>query len=252
MRLTSCSFSEIGKVRKLNQDAICNFTHGDSGIFLVTDGMGGHAEGERASRSVQKAVADWWNVYRKEGCAIDVQNAVEELKAQLKIANQEIWEATKNSQICGATVVLLWIQRNQYVLLWAGDSRCYLAERHFLGVRCRQLTTDDVWEHQPGIIASLSEEEIRIHPNRGKLIRAVGVTDSFQCSVSTGLVRENMLFMLCSDGVYKYVDSHELESELKACVKTRVLDKCFEQLKSRIYENGAPDNLSCVVARVER
>lgn len=252
MRLVSCSFSDAGKARKTNQDAVNDFVCGDCGIFLVADGMGGHSEGERASGTVQKAVTEWWNAYLKKGCIIDTRYAVDGLKAQLESANREIREATEESQICGAAAVLLLIQRNQYVLLWAGDSRCYLTERHFLSHRCRQLTSDDVWEYQPSVISNFSLEEIRTHPNRGKLIRAVGVNENLQCSVSTGLVQNNMLFMLCSDGVHKYMDPHELESKMKACAGARAMEKCLEQLKKRIYEKGAPDNLSCVMVRVER
>lgn len=254
MRLISDGFSETGIRRNLNQDAIGIFTEEDQGLFLVSDGMGGHSEGERASREVQTACQDWWERHLErcqEGDEPDFAQTVRELKEVLAAASRKIWEETNQKEICGATVVLLWIWKSSYALLWSGDSRCYVARPWLLGTKVRQLTIDDVWENQPEQQGQYSREELLSHPNFGKLVQAAGVSENFVCTAQTGTVDGKSLFALCSDGVYKYMAPGSLEAALKAAVRGDDFEKQFQKIRDAVYGNQAPDNLSCVFVKVE-
>ncbi len=254
IRLICDGFSEAGMRRSQNQDAVGIFTQADRGLFLVSDGMGGHSDGQRASREIRMACQRWWEQHLDcfpEGTEPNFQQTVEELKTILAAASRKIWEETKQEEICGATVVLLWICKTSYALLWSGDSRCYLAQSRLLGAKVRQLTIDDVWENQPEQREQYARDKIYSHPNFGKLIRAAGVSGNFTCTLQTGVLDGNRLFALCSDGVYKYMAPGRLEAVLKAALRADDFEEAFQKIRDMVYENQAPDNLSCVFVRAD-
>lgn len=249
MRLLCDGFSETGMRRTINQDAVGMFFKDDCGLFLVSDGMGGHSEGERASQEIQKACQNWWDGRLQEEGGAGFSETVSQLKELLAQANRTIWDETSQEEICGATVVLLWIQQQSYALLWAGDSRCYLAQHKLLGTQIRQLTIDDVWENLPELSQQYSKDEILSHPNRGKLVRAAGVHKNFTCTVQTGAQDKGMLFALVSDGVYKYMEPEKLRAVLKQAVRGEDFTRPLREIRDRVYENQAPDNLSCILVK---
>lgn len=249
MRLLCDGFSETGMRRTINQDAVGMFFKDDCGLFLVSDGMGGHSEGERASQEIKKACQNWWEGYLQEESRAGFLETVSQLKEVLARANRTIWDETSQEEICGATVVLLWIQQGSYGLLWSGDSRCYLAEHKLFGTKIRQITIDDVWENQPELSQQYSKDEILSHPNRGRLVRAAGVGKNFTCTVQTGALEGKMLFALCSDGVYKYMEPEKFKAVLKLAARGEDLGKPLAEMKEKVYENQAPDNLSCILVK---
>lgn len=249
MKLLCEGFTEKGMRSGENQDAIAMFLYKNQGLFLVSDGMGGHSEGERASREIQKACQHWWQYQRDVQENQGFLETVDELRDLLALTSQKIWEETKEKEICGATVVLLWICRQNYALLWSGDSRCYQAERGFLRTDVNRLSRDDVWENQQELVSGLSREEIQNHPNRGKLLRAVGVKKNFTCTIQTGEMKKTTLFLLCSDGIYKYLNEDSLKASMKKGIRNRKLNIILEEIRDGVYQNHAPDNLSCVLVR---
>lgn len=255
MRLISDGFSETGIRRNQNQDAVGIFTDEEQGLFLVSDGIGGHSEGRRASQEVQAACQRWWEQYLercRQGKEPDLCQTVRELKEMLAMTSRKIWDETSQKEICGATVVLLWIWKTSYALLWSGDSRCYLAEARLLGAKVHQLTIDDVWENQPEQQSRYSRDELLGHPDFGKLVRAAGVSPDFICTVRTGILDGKSLFALCSDGVYKYMAPGSLEAVLKGAVRQDDFGKAFQMIRDKVYGNQAPDNLSCVLVKAEK
>ena len=241
-------FTEQGSRDGVNQDAIGMFSDGDQGLFMVSDGMGGHADGERASSCLQTACRQWWEKHSREsdpgflGC-------VEELKTMLALTNRKILEETEPGSICGATVVLLFVHGTDYALLWSGDSRCYMGKKGFFKTAVKQLTRDDTWENQGALKSEMSLEELRRHRNYGKLVRAVGVSKEFLCSTYTGILEKNMLLAICSDGVYKYAGQDVLEKVIKDAIKSPSMKEGLKELRVTLYKNGAPDNMSCIFVR---
>ena len=250
MKLLCDGFSETGLKRTINQDSIGMFPGEGEGLFLVSDGMGGHSEGERASQAIGEACRQWWEARQEREIRPGFQETMGQLKELLGQASRKIREDTKEGEICGATVVLLWIQEGSYGLIWSGDSRCYLADQRFLGTRIRQLTIDDVWENQPELSQQFSKDEILSHPNRGRLVRAAGVKKEFTCTAQTGILERKMLFALCSDGVYKCMEPEALKEALKLAIKGDGLARPLADMENAVYENQAPDNLSCVLVKV--
>lgn len=248
MRLNYNGFSEQGNRNGVNQDFIGMFVLNDRGLFLVSDGMGGHMEGERASREIREACRNWWEQSIHDQSQSFTER-IEQLKTILALANRKILEETEPGKICGATVVMLFVQDMDYALIWCGDSRCYMLKKGIFQSDFTQLTIDDTWENELDAVAGLSEDEIRRHPNHGKLVRAVGVRRNFTCHTYTSRLEKNMLLALCSDGIYKYAGKGVLEDAMKTAVKGGSLQTGMKMLRTAVYNNGAPDNMSCILVK---
>lgn len=262
MKLTYEGFSETGMVRSGNQDVFGIYGDGAAGLFLVADGMGGHSQGERASKELKDACTRWWDEQQERirlrrryepgrGGFPELPEVLGSLKEMLTLASRKIWEDTEPDSVCGAAYVLLWIWGPAYALVWTGDCRCYRAEQSMWRQRILQLTTDDCWENQPDSIAGLSESAVRNHPNYGKLVRAAGAEKNLVCTVQTGTVKGRTLFALCSDGVYKYAGEKAVEACMSHGLKTGNIGGALENLRLQVYRRGAPDNLTCILVRAE-
>lgn len=242
--------SETGLVRKKNEDAVFGANNGSVGIFLIADGMGGHTDGARASRTLKRNVETWWRQYKERKKQQDFFQVMKEIKMVLADANQEILYNTKEGEICGSTAIVLWIQENAWAVFSCGDSRCYHVSDSLFSKRVYQLTTDDVWENQQQNVRDLSAEEIQQDANFGRLIRAVGTNSNFSCTVRSDQMKDRAVFALCSDGIYKVCSEKFLKKRLKRAMKAERLKTCMEEIKNEVYQNGAPDNLSLILVHV--
>lgn len=250
MELCYTILSEIGLGRKENEDAVFGANYGSTGIFLVADGMGGHADGARASATIKNHVKAWWTQYIKSRKKQDFFQNIEEIKQILENSNQEILDYTKDGELSGSTVVLLWIQEDSWAVISCGDSRCYRVQNGFFMGQVCQLTTDDVWENQQQNIRGMKEEEIRKHNNFGCLIRAVGISPNFSCTVRSDQIKDKTLFALCSDGIYRYCPELYFKRQLQKAKKAERLSICMDKIRSEVYQNGAPDNLSLIFVHI--
>lgn len=236
--------SDVGKVRNVNQDAVYAVSCGDVGLFAVADGMGGYTQGEKASGLIVDKLANWWNAFDATKYDKDFKRMLSSLQQVLEEANRDIFQQYNQEAVCGSTVVVLFIYHNSYGILHAGDSRVYLYEEH----KIKQLTIDEVWENQ----AELTPEERKKNWNscKGKLLNAVGIRKDLQCRIITNQVRKGMVFLLCSDGLYKYFPERKLRKYMKRVQKGKSLDESCEQLLEKTLEGEAKDNISVVMVFV--
>ncbi len=250
MKLYYKAFSETGLGRQENEDVIFCAENGEAGIFLVADGMGGHTDGARASGIIRDRIKIWWTRFLTCKKLPAFFQAVEEIKSVLEDANQEILEGTKKGEICGSTVVLLWVQECAWAVFSCGDSRCYQVRKRIMAEQVCQLTTDDVWENQQQNVHGMSETEILHHAYFGCLVHAVGTKGNFSCAVQTDQLKGKLVFALCSDGIYRYCPEKHLKKQLKRAMRIENLNDCTEKIKAQVYQNKAPDNLSLIMVLV--
>lgn len=234
---------EVGLERTMNQDAIFMGANGDTGLFCVADGMGGHSHGERASREIVDGLEQWWEGFQASAYDYDFSRMIYALNQVLEKANRNIYKMAGSGQICGSTAVVLFVYRGRYGILSAGDSRIYLCDRS----RVRQLTVDEVWENQVNL--RLSNRVKKQHPNWGKLVNAIGIAEDVRITSSTDQGREGMMFMLCSDGLYKMLPERLLHSYLRKSRRDS-LAVTVSRMMGKVYDNGAKDNVSVVLVRV--
>lgn len=243
MRLEFSGKSDIGIKRQINQDAFCAYQQEDAGLFAVADGMGGYTNGEKASQKVVAELSNWWNSFSPVLFQYEFRKMLLSIEQTIEYANRSIYRELNENEVCGTTVTVLFIYENFYGVIYAGDSRCYLCR----GRKWEQLTVDEVWENQ----SDLSDEERRMknHPDRGKLVNAVGAKENVRCRVITDVISADTKFLLCTDGLYKFCADRFLRNAVKRCRDKKSMEQAINELMDRVYKNGAGDNISILIVR---
>lgn len=252
MKISYAEKSDIGLKPLENQDAVFCSHEDDRGLFVIADGMGGHDGGAYASSTITGMLECWWNEKAEATIAVnDSENQIDSIRKVIHKANDSIRDSISDNSVCGSTVLTLWIDGKSYALFSCGDSRCYRVRRHFMNTEIECITSDDVWENNPDNITNMTEEEIHRHRNYGKLVRAVGTEKNFACTLRCDELSEDTLFILCSDGLYKYANTYKLNKIFgKAAIRGANLDSCADECIRLAYASGAPDNISVIFVKI--
>lgn len=231
----SAGHTETGNVRRRNEDAI--LVRDDLGLWVVADGLGGHAAGDYASTLIVERLG----ALQRPG---DVNDFITAIEDGLQQVNAELRAAAVAQQVdvIGSTVALL-VHDPAFVLCgWVGDSRVYVHENDAL----LQLTRDHVHGQPPDItqFGGLSASAA----GAGVLTRAVGVEETLYIDWAVAGSRPGMQFLLCSDGINKELSDCELASVCREPLGPRQqVDRLFALSLAR----RARDNLSAVIVRLE-
>jgi serine/threonine protein phosphatase PrpC len=224
--------THVGLVREVNEDAIIALPQ--LGIWVVSDGMGGHDGGDFASQTVINTLAALpYNL-----APTDIVHAT---RNALNMAHRAIrQEANKRGNVTiGATVTLLVLTEEHFMCLWAGDSRLYrLRGDHFEMISVDHSVVGEMVE-----AGQLTWSEAASHPEGNHITRAVGVGNTLEIDKRRGDVQPGDRFLLCSDGLTKYADDPTLHHHLiGTSVKTAV-----DQLLQVALDGGAADNVSIIL-----
>ena len=219
----SVGLTHTGNVRKINQDAFIELE--GAGVWVVADGMGGHLNGERASRLIVEAVS--WVTPR-----LSIDETVEELSLRLANVNQTLMDErygdSSQESICGSTVVAMIIKKNFFSVVWAGDSRLYLLRDGVL----RTVTHDHSLQEESGVSVP-----------RNIITRAVGAAEHLELDVITEPLQKGDRLMLCSDGVYGELR----DEEIVAALSLDSLEQALNCLSETVLSKAARDNLTAVL-----
>lgn len=229
MRLIS--LTDIGVKRKENQDnywsALLSVDGEDAGVICMCDGMGGLNSGGLASRMVASAVRDYLKT------SIDFYG----LKDVIEHANKSIYELSNGdkSAVMGTTCTVLLCYNGKYRILHVGDSRCYLLSNHEFNV----LTVDHSAIKQYGITKEKSELLYKRYKN--SLTRCIGVKPEVTLDYYEGNYSEGDSFLVCSDGLWHYLEDYDYFEEDLFDLKGLV-QKCMD--------SGETDNITVGVLTV--
>ena len=220
------SRTNVGKVRKENEDAFCS--RPGMGVWVVADGMGGHANGRFASQTIVEEVG----AMEAQGSLDAVCNAVADAIARANATVNARGVATKQM---GSTVVILVVEQNRFAVLWAGDSRAYLLRNNALIVLTRDHTqVEDMV--QRGL---MTLEEAARHPMKHVLSRAVGVNEMVELDGIRDTFQPGDVILLCSDGLSSVVP----EQDIAAILGAKGLEACDDLIAASL-DRGAPDNVT--------
>jgi serine/threonine protein phosphatase PrpC len=235
LQWTSSARTNVGCVRKINEDACLD--SGKIGLWVVADGMGGHAAGDLASSSIVAALAD----IEAPDSLSQLVDAVED---RLFAVNRQLREeaARREGQMIGSTVVALLAWRRHCVCLWAGDSRIY----RLRAGRLEQLTRDHSQVEEMIDQGELLREDAASHPAANVITRAVGADDELFVDVALFDLEPGDRFLLCSDGLYKEISDEEFAIHLA----TMDAAQASQDLLSLALERGARDNVTIIVMQV--
>jgi protein phosphatase len=210
-------------------------------LFVVADGMGGHAKGEVASSMAVNAVIDTY-------LQSDASTLEDRLVEALHQANTLIWdEASRQADHAGmgTTVVCATVAGDELVVTNAGDSRVYLI-RHSYG---RQLTRDHSWVGEMVAMGRLSVAEARRHRMRNVITRCLGGRPDLEVPVYP---RERLspgdVLVLCTDGLWGTAG----DGEIAAIASQLPAQAAADRLVDLANQRGGPDNITVIVVRVGR
>lgn len=228
-RWQSASCSHVGRVRKINEDALLD--QPERRLWAVADGMGGHTLGDVASRMVVEALAHLPNA-----SAAEVRSCLADVNRRLVTE-----AAMRDVQLIGSTAVVLLANGTGCSCIWAGDSRIY---RYRDGV-LQQLTRDHSHVEELVSRGLLSPADASRHPGHNLITRAIGVAEMLELEQGDSEVRDGDMFLLCSDGLSNEVDAQQM-AELLA---RHDCASAAQRLVDEALEHGGRDNVTVVVAK---
>lgn len=225
--------------RKENQDSILIKSKDSTGLFLVADGVGGSAKGKLASHLIADHMNRWWKRSVEITKEQEFISLFDSLTSAAEHLNTEIY-SHYGAGVCCSTLSMLLVCGKQYGYLSVGDSRIYQCNSPFP----RLLTRDDVWEN-------LAEHGRSQNNNRGKIVSAVGLRPNLDYSLATGRFGMHCAFILCSDGVHRFVPDRYLKRKLlQLYVFPTSLRQVISDLELAAKKGNTKDNYSIIAITV--
>lgn len=230
------SCTDVGRVRKANEDCMDWFDCATGRVVVVCDGMGGHVGGQVASQTAIKAIRDFLTVNTFDSPDEAITNAI-------ITANQAILqEAQKRPELAGmgSTCVMLVIKNGVVYYGHVGDSRIYFVANH----RIVQLTKDQSYVQTLVDAGVISQSEAEHHPRKNEITNALGLkgmTPPIVCETPV-LPEAGNCFVLCSDGLSGMIS----DSQIEHIVSRHDVDiaKRAADLVSKANEAGGKDNIT--------
>jgi serine/threonine protein phosphatase Stp1 len=230
----SASYSHVGMVRQINEDAFLELTQ--NGLWAVADGMGGHAAGDYVASLIVDSL-------RSTAASDSLATYSSALHDALIQVNTAVREETRRRglSLMGSTVVALAVQGNHGVCLWVGDSRLYRLRDGQL----QRISHDHSYVQELQDSGLLSESEARVHPRANIVTRAIGVEDSLDVAMTEFEILPGDTWLLCSDGLNKTAEDHEIGDVLGHADPMQVVRSLVHLGLTR----GAPDNITAIVVK---
>ena len=225
--------TDIGRVRSRNEDAF--FFSQERGLWIVADGMGGHAGGDKASKVV---VDDLRSFVRFENFTENIKD----LETRFLLSNNTCRTMFQHETV-GSTVVALFTYGSLNVFLWAGDSRIYRLRQGKL----EQMTEDHNLVQEKCRRGELTPEEAQQHPSANILTRAIGVHQNLRVEMEYAAIERGDRYLLCSDGLYRDLQSSEIQELLGSDEKQEALDN----LMSLALDRGGKDNITAMIVQAD-
>jgi len=253
LRLTSYGETNVGRKRAHNEDNL--LVYSSENLFVVADGMGGHACGEVASEMV---VATMKEFYSRCGADSDATwpgreergrtMAENMFNAGVKWCNYSIWErghADARFKNMGTTVVGIHFDEDYAVVGWVGDSRVYRLRDNEL----EQLTEDHSLLNDYKKMAVLTPEEEANFPHKNIIVRACGLKEDVAVDIEKVRPQVGDVYMVCSDGLNGEITDPQIRDIMIAHVDD--MEQMAKSLIVTACENGGKDNVTAICVRVD-
>lgn len=223
-------------------------------LFIVADGMGGHASGEVASKMAIETLAQFfeetsadeeitWPYKMEKGRGYEENR----LNAGIKLANLRIFETAAQNPSqrgMGTTVVALLLSGDTAYFGNVGDSRIY----RLRGDELEQVTEDHSLLNDYIKMKDLTEEEIENFPHKNVIVRALGMKETVQVDVDVEKAEAGDIYMLCSDGLNGMINDKMIRSIM---IEHRDNpEMCCDKLIEAANENGGNDNITIAVVEL--
>ncbi len=242
--------SDIGTKRQTNQDSVAllkaDTDFGEMLIAVICDGMGGHSEGELASKFCACEVAEWFRssfpdiLYAKVG----PQALKSDWSHLLEDVNSLLYKYGEKYRVqLGSTLTACLFWNDHYYCVHVGDSRAYEISDDVL-----QITRDHSWIEHEVARGVMTREEAEKDKRRNILMECMGITPTVSMDFYSGDIIPNAVYLLCSDGFWHCQYKDEL---LRLCDGTKInssmdMQEILEQLVDSAMDRGEKDNISVI------
>lgn len=241
MNFSCAARTDVGVVRSGNEDSYLMLS--DKGVFVVADGMGGHAAGEVASEMAVRIIAREVGALR----GVDDAEASRRLQSAIVAANEAIYERTlaeHDKRGMGTTATVLVLMRGRYLIGQVGDSRAYLLrDGEFF-----QVTKDHSYVQEQVDAGLLTPDQARVHPYSNVITRCVGAGSEVLPDIYFGALRGGDIILLASDGLTGMLEDDQLVRILRSEGGPEAwVDKMVAEANYR----GGLDNITAIVVKIE-
>jgi len=246
LRLDVAQLTDVGRKRPHNEDNMAYVIPKDpqvmarkGALFIVADGMGGHAAGEVASEIAVDTVSKVYYQDDSDDAAVSLLHAIKRANA---LIHQRAAENMMRSGM-GTTCVAAVFRGGTAYIANVGDSRSYLVRRGVI----KQVSQDHSWVEEQVRAGLLTREQARSHAQRNVITRCLGTQPDVEIDVFSERLEEGDSMFLCSDGLSGLVS----DEELGQIVDQYLPQESVYHLVERANENGGSDNITAVVVRVQ-
>jgi serine/threonine protein phosphatase PrpC len=249
MKIRYAAKTDVGMKRTHNEDYFSIIE--DEQLFMVADGMGGHASGEVASKMSAEIIGEFYGRTKDEEATWPYKmernlNYIENrLTCSIKLANYRIFHAAASDiryKGMGTTIVSTLIAGDKIHVGHVGDSRCYRSRPEGIA----QLTRDhSLLEDYKDAKPDMTEEEERNFPHKNVITRALGMRETVEVDIRQYGIEDGDIYLLCSDGLSGMVPDHEMQATLSKGGGD--LERCVSELVDKANRNGGVDNISCLL-----
>ncbi|MGV3522648.1 MAG: Stp1/IreP family PP2C-type Ser/Thr phosphatase [Candidatus Sericytochromatia bacterium] len=246
--MRAAGLTDIGKVRSINQDSYQLLE--DRNIYIVADGMGGHAAGDQASRIAVKTITEILSAYDFSTEALSPEEdaesgmSIEELiRYALQEANEQILLASLSNQHLqgmGTTAIVSVAHRGSLYVGHIGDSRTYLIR----GQHLSQITEDHSVVQQLVKAGAISEEEAQVHPYKNVITRCLGMQANVEPDTLELVLQAGDRVLMCSDGLSNMVSNQMMEQLVNEHAEPQ---QACDKLVALANQNGGTDNITVVL-----
>jgi protein phosphatase len=251
MNISYKAISDVGRKRSANEDSY--YADGDLNLFVVADGMGGHAAGEVASKVAVESIQDFvrntsndkditWPYEFDETLSM----AGNRIKSAIQTAHAKVLEVTsqkKEYQGMATTVVSILVENSKAQVAHVGDSRAYLVREGKL----IQLTSDHSWVNEQLRTGAITSQQARNHPYRNIVTRALGGPNPVDVDVTEEEMQNGDIILLCSDGLNTMISDDQILEIISG--NQDDLDKACQELINTANQNGGEDNVTAILVK---
>jgi protein phosphatase len=248
MKIRYAAKTDVGMKRTHNEDYFSLIE--DEQLFLVADGMGGHASGEVASKMSAETISEFYQRTKDEEATWpfkmdrSLSYIENRLVCSIKLANLRIFETSCRDiryKGMGTTIVAVLVCGDKAYIGHVGDSRCYRVRNGAI----EQLTRDhslleDYKEAKP----DMTEEEERNFPHKNVITRALGMRETVQVDIRGHQIEDGDVYVLCSDGLSGMVDDEGIH---EIVAKAPSLERAVAELTDSANRAGGTDNVTTLL-----
>jgi protein phosphatase len=253
MKISYQALTDVGRKRKGNEDSV--FINAEQRLFVVADGMGGHAAGEVASKVAVDSINEFvcltsgdeeitWPFGLDQTISYDGNR----LKTAIRYANRKVLEATKEKseyEGMATTVVAVLVDVDTANVAHVGDSRVYLYSEGAL----TQVTSDHSWVNEQIQSGVISADQARSHPLRNVVTRALGGRLDLAVDMQVQKMKAGNVLLLCSDGLTTMVPDEEIASVMEKAQGD--IEQMAQDLVAAANDHGGEDNITVLLLKLE-